>query len=110
MLKEQGLDWRALLAAGEPDFTAMGATEVVSGITSVSLEPAEIKVALEPASEVAPTPAPINKPNPLLAYSLTGMREELQREARERIRSWAKWLCGASTPCSSLPLIQEKPY
>jgi len=81
-LKEKGLDWQELLEAAEPDFTAIGITEVVeSGATmrdsdGVTTRPADATNAVaNPASETT-------QPHPLERMSITGQYQDLVQASR----------------------------
>ena len=82
MLKERGLDWQELLAAGEPDFTVIDPTEVVeSGATmrdraGVTTRPVDATDAVaNPASETT-------QPHPLERMSITGQYQDLVQASR----------------------------
>jgi hypothetical protein len=82
MLKERGLNWRELLAAAEPDFTVIDATEVgESGATmrdraGVTTRPVDATDAVaNPASETT-------QPHPLERMSITGQYQDLAQASR----------------------------
>lgn len=79
MLKERGLDWRELLEAAEPGFTPIEISEE-SGLSPET--GAAVIANNSPATGESAPVEPIL--NPLLAYSLSGMLPELQRDVREQ--------------------------
>ncbi len=84
MLAERGRNWQELLAAAEPDFTAIDPTEVVeSGGTATMRDPAGVTTRPVDATDAVPNPASeTTRPHPLERMSITGQYQELVQASR----------------------------